>query len=161
MSKPSAERMRYENIDGYIRPFELGDTETVLRIWLDGNLQAHRFIPAAYWKSNIGFMRSALSQAELFVCSVGGEIVAFVGLQGDYIAGIFVREDHRSEGIGHRLLAYLEQRHEQLRLSVYEKNARAVKFYSKEGFAIVEKRTDEPTGETEYVMTWCRSAITE
>ena len=36
-----------------IRTFKKEDTEAVMRIWLNGNLEAHGFVPADYWRENL------------------------------------------------------------------------------------------------------------
>lgn len=41
-----------------------------------------------------------------------------------------------------------------LLLNVYQKNARAISFYKREGFEIQHSGFDEATGEKDYVMTW-------
>ncbi len=43
-----------------------------------------------------------------------------------------------------------------LRLNVYQKNARAISFYQREGFIIQCEGLDEATGEKEYIMLWKR-----
>lgn len=137
-----------------IRRLEDADLPSFLKIWLDGNLQAHPFVPAAYWESHLGFMREALPDAEVYVYVAKGEILAFAGLTGDYIAGLFVRRKNQSGGIGHALMEHLKQVRGKLSLSVYKKNRRAVRFYLKECFRIVEERTDAATEEEEYLMEW-------
>ena len=41
-------------------------------------------------------------------------------------------------------------------LNVYQKNARAISFYQREGFIIQCEGLDEATGEKEYTMLWKR-----
>ena len=41
-----------------------------------------------------------------------------------------------------------------LQLNVYQKNARAISFYQREGFIIQCEDLDEATGEKEYTMLW-------
>ena len=118
-----------------IRLFEEEDLDEVLAIWLDANLRAHSFIPAGYWEGRREEVRQALPQAELYVWEERGEILGFLGLEGDYIAGIFVRHGAQSRG-------------------VYEKNARAAAFYRREGFSALGEQTDAGTGEVERCMCW-------
>lgn len=137
-----------------IRRFERLDMEAVLQIWLEGNLQAHPFIPTSYWKSHLDMMRNVLPQSEVYVYSQEGKVIAFVGLDQNYIAGIFIRKEWRSQGIGSRLLAFLKERKSGLTLSVYQKNERACCFYLKENFQIKEENIDQSTDEKEYLMEW-------
>ncbi|MCC8016449.1 MAG: hypothetical protein LIO43_03550 [Clostridiales bacterium] len=40
-----------------IRKFEKEDLKAVSEIWLSSNTQAHSFIPKAYWKNNLPFLK--------------------------------------------------------------------------------------------------------
>lgn len=140
-----------------IKNFQKSDTEQVMKLWLNGNIDAHPFIPKEYWISNFSAVQEQISQAEVFVYEKDGEISGFIGITDDYIAGIFVKGKHRPLGIGKQLLEYAKQMHPALSLNVYEKNQRAVAFYLREGFSIQSKGIDEATGETEYTMTWVKN----
>lgn len=139
-----------------VRKFEWDDLDFVMQIWYDTNISAHSFIPEEYWKKNFAMVKEILPQAEVYVhednCT--NRIDGFIGLSGDYIAGIFVRETMQSGGIGKALLDYAKTVKERLRLNVYQKNTRAVCFYEREGFVISSDDQDEDTGEKEFVMTW-------
>ena len=137
-----------------IRRFRETDAEAVMRIWLAGNEDAHPFIPAAYWRSHFSAVREQIMQAELWVCEQVGEIQGFIGLAGDYIAGIFVDGTWRSRGIGRQLLDCAKREHPALSLHVYEKNRRAAAFYAREGFSVCGKERGADTGEAEYLMEW-------
>ena len=54
-------------------------------------------------------------------------------------------------------MAFLKERKETLKLNVYKKNIRAVRFYQREGFAILSEGRDEAAGEEEYCMGWSKS----
>lgn len=85
--------------------------------------------------------------------------MGFVGMENHYIAGIFVKKQMQSKGIGKLLLGTCKKASSELSLHVYEKNKRAVKFYMGEGFKLLEKQVDEHTGEVEYFMKWCKEPI--
>ena len=137
-----------------IREFEKTDLEEVAKIWLDTNMKAHDFISAQYWQNHFQMVKEMFLQAEIYVYESTGRIQGFVGMNGDYVEGIFVALEAQSQGIGKRLLDFVKERKESLYLSAYEKNERAVRFYQREGFVIREERLDESTGEKEYVMVW-------
>lgn len=137
-----------------IRKFKETDTDRIMQIWLNGNKDAHPFIPEAYWQSNFQMVQEQLSQAELFLYEADGEIQGFIGIMDHYIAGIFVENRHRSAGIGAQLLEYAKSSRPTLSLNVYKKNKRAVDFYLREGFLIRAESTDEETGCREYTMCW-------
>ena len=70
------------------------------------------------------------------------------------IHGIFVSDEMQSCGIGKLLLDYIKNKKVRLRLNVYQKNARALSFYQREGFDIQCEGFDDATGEKEYTMLW-------
>lgn len=137
-----------------IRKFQAADIEQVMRIWLNGNIGAHSFIPREYWENNFDMVQEQMAAAEVWVYESAGEILGFIGLMDSCIAGIFVDESHRSLGIGRKLLDYAKREHRHLSLSVYVKNERAEAFYLREGFHALSEGRDEATGEAEYTMVW-------
>ena len=71
-----------------IRKFEERDLETVMELWLAGNLQAHSFIPKRYWKDSRELVKDLLPSASLYVYTEEtGRPDGFIGLSGDYIEG--------------------------------------------------------------------------
>ena len=136
-----------------IRVVQKADITKVADIWLDTNIKAHNFISAQYWESNYEMVKEMLLQAEVYVCESNGEIQGFIGLNGDYIEGIFVCDRLQSQGIGKLLLNFEKESRTQLSLNVYQKNTRAIHFYQREGFEIQNEGLDEATGEKDYVMT--------
>ena len=127
-----------------------------MEIWLAANLQAHCFVPAEYWTGNAPQVRRQLPQAELHVYEAGGAVQGFAGLQGDYLAGIFVDGPARSRGVGRQLLDRCKVLHPVLTLHVYRQNPRAAAFYRREGFRALEADTDPDTGEAELLLEWRR-----
>ena len=134
--------------------FLFSDINKVADIWLDTNIKAHNFIPAEYWKSNFRSVKEALLLAEVYVYEYDTEIQGFIGLNDEYVEGIFVSGEMQSQGIGKILLNYAKDKRNKLHLNVYQKNARAISFYKREGFEIQHSGLDEATGEKDYVMTW-------
>lgn len=137
-----------------IRMFDACDLDQVMELWLNGNIEAHDFIPRNYWESNAPMVREQLLQAEIYVYETDGKILGFVGLQGDYLAGIFVDRHARSMGIGGQLIHYVQKIRRTLTLNVYRKNQRAMEFYLREGFSVLSEDIDEATGETDIVLSW-------
>ncbi len=137
-----------------IRELRKADINKVADIWLDTNIQAHDFIPAQYWKSNFELVKELLLQATVYVYEDNQGIQGFIGLNDEYIEGIFVSNEMQSQGIGKILLNYAKDKRNKLLLNVYHKNTRAISFYQKEEFEILDSGLDEATGEKEYVMAW-------
>ena len=142
-----------------IRKLQKVDINRVADIWLKTNLKAHFFIPEQYWISNYEFVKELLPQAEVYVYEDDKMIQGFIGINNEYIEGIFVSDEMQSRGIGKILLDYIKDKKDRLQLKVYQKNVRAMSFYQREGFTIQSEEMDEFTREKEYVMNWESSGI--
>ena len=139
-----------------IRQYVDGDIDAVMQIWLNTNIQTHSFISPDYWQSNFDMVKEMLPLAEIYVHEVDStnQIDGFIGLNNDYIEGIFVKEAAQSKGIGKQLLDYMKKVKSNLRLNVYKKNERAIQFYLREEFSIQSENVDDNTGEKEFIMVW-------
>ena len=139
-----------------IRPLKTTDLDMVMQIWLDGNLQAHHFIAAEYWQQNYDFVKQMLPQSKVYVYEdeKSNQIKGFIGLQDEFIAGVFVQRDARAQGIGKQLLNYAKSLNHSLRLSVYQKNELAYKFYKQNEFEVIREQLDDVTNEKEFLMQW-------
>lgn len=139
-----------------IRKLQNNDINRVMELWLNSNLEAHDFIPKEYWITNTTAVQEQLLQAEVYVYESDGTVLGFVGMQGNYLAGIFVDSTYRSTGIGKKLLDYVKDIYPIFTLGVYQKNCRAVAFYLREGLFISSEGIEEDTQNIEYIMTWNR-----
>lgn len=83
-----------------IRELQKSDVDPVAAIWLNTNLKTHDFIAAQYWKDNFAPVKAMLSQAEVYVYETDRKIQGFIGLNGEYIEGIFVSDEMQSQGVG-------------------------------------------------------------
>lgn len=137
-----------------IRKFRTDDLEQVMELWLATNISAHDFISVKYWHANYALVKEMLPQANIWVYEKNNEIWGFIGLQDTYIAGIFVADKAQGKGIGSELLAKAKQQKSQLSLAVYAKNERALNFYQRADFTVVNEQLDETIGQVEYLMKW-------
>lgn len=146
------------DISTVIRAFKKSDLPVVMQIWLETNIKAHNFIPKEYWTGNYSIVEKVLPQAEIYVYEDDDthEIEGFIGLAEDFVEGFFVREAAQSRGIGKQLLAYVKEKKSNISLSVYQKNARAVSFYRREGFQVQSENVDDSTSEKEFIMVWSK-----
>lgn len=137
-----------------IRKFEKNDINDVMQIWKSENIKAHKFIQNKYWEDNYNFVKATLPNAEIYVYISKGKIVGFIGLDNNYIEGIFVNTNNQCNGIGSSLLNKVKENRKNLTLNVYKKNINAINFYKKNGFMITSENIDKNTNEAEYTMTW-------
>ena len=106
-------------------------------------------------------------ECAIFIVSVGDKKIGFAQCQlrhdyvegtkttpVGYLEGIFVKEVAQSKRIGKQLLDCAKEVKSTLRLSVYRKNEKAIKFYLREKFSIQSENVDDNTGEKEFVMVW-------
>lgn len=133
---------------------KIQDIESIIKIWLDSNLEAHNFIPAEYWQENYNQVKELLPESDLRVYWKNKNPIGFIGIMDGYIAGIFVDSDYRSQGIGLALLEDAKNRYDCLSLDVYEKNQGAVQFYQRNGFKRISSKIDDINQEIEYHMIW-------
>lgn len=141
-----------------IRTFKGNDLTVVMQIWLDSNIKAHNFIRKDYWTDNYAMVKEMLPQAEVYVYEDDNthQIIGFIGLSNNYIAGFFIKENEQSKGIGKQLLNYVKEIKTNLSLSVYQKNVRAISFYQRENFFIQTEKIDDSTNEKEFIMNWLK-----
>ncbi|MEI3342155.1 MAG: GNAT family N-acetyltransferase [Coprobacter fastidiosus] len=67
--------------------------------------ESARFHPEnIYWYENFNEVKSALSEAEIYVADQNKKVIGFIGLIDNYIAGIFVSQHMQLHGIGKQLL---------------------------------------------------------
>ena len=139
-----------------IRKFNDFDLKRVMRIWYEGNLEAHDFVDKNYWEKNFGFVKRSLPESEVYVYEIDGYVVGFVGIDEGYIAGLFVDKEYRGVGIGTKLIEYVKELYDFFTLNVFENNYGAVTFYENRGLIKKEESVHEDLGEVEYLMYYRR-----
>lgn len=140
----------------FIRSFCEMDLKRVMKIWYDGNLEAHDFVETAYWDRNFGFVSRLLPRSEVYVYEIDGYVAGFIGVDEGYIQGLFVDREYRGQGIGTKLLRYVAERYEKIELDVFENNYGAVCFYENKHFMRIDEQVNEDLGEVEYRMVYLR-----
>ena len=140
----------------FIRNFYDMDLKRVMKIWYDGNLEAHDFIDSSYWDRNFGFVSRLLPRSEVYVYEIDGYVTGFVGVDEGYIQGLFVDKEYRGQGIGTKLLRYVSELYEKIELDVFENNYGAVCFYENKHFMKIDEQVNEDIGEVEYHMIYLR-----
>ena len=138
-----------------IRDFRNVDLEPVLDIWLRASNQAHHFIAAEFWRSQLAAMREVyLPGAMSRVFEADWTVAGFCSVYGDTLAALFVSPERQRDGIGTQLLADAMASQSTLQLTVYSANAPAIHFYEKQGFIVLNEQLDAHTGHPEKVMRW-------
>ncbi|MDI5890756.1 GNAT family N-acetyltransferase [Halomonas rhizosphaerae] len=140
-----------------IRPATREEFPQLVDIWLRASQQAHPFISEACWKARADDMAlRRLPACEVQVLEAGRRVIGFCAMHGDHLEALFVDPEVQSFGHGSGLMAHAMEGHQCITLWVYSRNVRAVSFYRRLGFSIVDEREDPETGEQESLMAWSR-----
>ena len=134
-----------------IRLSRASEIDDIMTLWLEANLQAHDFVPKEYWLSHYDEVKTEIAKG-VFMYEQDGRIFGFIGLIGNYVAGLFVRTDKRRVGIGTALIEFCKEQNPILELHVFEKNTEAVSFYEKNGFKKIHICPAEEIPENEIFM---------
>ena len=70
----------------------------------------------------------------------------------EFIGALFVDNNYQGLGIGSKLIRYVDSIYDELTLTVYKENSRAVNFYKSIGFNILDEQINDDTGSIEYYM---------
>ncbi|WP_107331385.1 GNAT family protein [Metapseudomonas otitidis] len=106
------------------RPDEYAD---LVDIWLEASLQAHDFIPEAFWHSQRdAVFNHYLPAAENWVVEESGQVRGFLSMVENHLAALFIHPAH----------------------------VKAVGFYRSAGFEVVAEARDAATGQPELTLRW-------
>ena len=105
-----------------IRKLRKADVNRVAKIWLDTNIKAHYFISVQYWKNNFELVKELLLQTTVYVYEDNQGIWGFIGLNDEYVEGIFVSDEMQSHGKRKALLNFAIDIRCKLLLNVYQNN---------------------------------------
>lgn len=136
-----------------ITKFKIEQLDELMKIWLETNIDAHSFIPKEYWIDKAPLVRKLLPSSDIYVFKECNTIKGFIGVvENGYIAGIFINKEYQREGIGNKLIDYIKSKYENITLDVYNKNEKALNFYYKNNFKVLDSKIDEETKELEYTL---------
>lgn len=134
------------------------DLDALMLLWLRSTLIAHPFIEASYWYESASMVKETfLPQATTWVacCPENQEITGFISvLNQQFVGALFVAEKAYGKGIAQSLMAEAKAHYSPLLLEVYQQNQRAVAFYHKEGFDVINDTHHPGTGLPTWVMRW-------
>ncbi len=106
-----------------IKNFNLSKLDSIMKIWIDTNIDAHNFIQKEYWINNYDLVKQMLPLADIYIFEENNVVKGFIGvIEGNYIAGLFVEKEYQREGIGQKLIDYCKSKYLLLKLDVFIKN---------------------------------------
>lgn len=143
------------NEDIKIRKLESEDElNKIMDIWLESNLDSHKFIDESYWISNFNNVKLLIPKADVYLIYKNNNILGFTGVMDNYIAGIFIDKKYRNEGLGTLLINKLKTNYNLLILDVYKENINAYNFYMKKNFSVIDEKIDTLNNQVEYTIIW-------
>lgn len=104
-------------------------------------------------EEDLGFVAGLIARTEVLVAEGG-----FLAREGDEVLALYLAPDARGRGAGKALLDAAKEGRERLTLWAFQRNAGALRFYAREGFAEME-RTDGARNEAglpDMRMVWER-----
>ena len=125
-----------------IRPLEIADAQTVAAIAREARTGAIAHYPDLHTPAeDLAFYRGEIASKSGWAwVEEPGRIVGFVIWRDAFIDHLYVDPGHQRSGIGTELLerAVAEMDGPEVRLWTFQANARAVAFYRRNGFRILE-----------------------
>lgn len=146
-----------------IRKITNEDINSVMTIWMKGNLKYQYFIDYNKWLLEFNtFKEKLLNQYKTYVyineklktAENQNEILGFISINKNEVKAIYTKLQERNNGIGKSLMHYIMKNKKELYLSVYEKNTQAILFFNHLGFRNIKIQIDENTNQKEYIMKW-------
>ena len=126
-----------------IRRIEIGDAESIAPLARTARTGAIPRLPDLHTPAeDLAFYRSQIESASGLVwVDEQGLVRAFVMWRDDLVEHLYVDTTRQREGIGTALLerAVAEMNVPEVRLWTFQENARAVAFYTKHGFRVLEQ----------------------
>jgi putative acetyltransferase len=142
-----------------MRPYDTADEDAAVALWLRAWQAAYPQLDFAarldWWRRR---WRDELTKsADIVVAEIPGRIVGFVTVdpRTSYLDQIVVAPEHWASGVGAALMAVARQLSPAgLDLEVNTDNARAIRFYEKQGFAAGAASVNPHSGKPVRRMHW-------
>ena len=142
-----------------LRPYRAADEDTAIELWRRSWQVAYPHLDFAarldWWRER--WRNELVSTATIILAEADGEMVGFVTVDPGtlYLDQIVVAPEAWGSKIGGALLAEAKRLSPRgLDLKVNADNARAIRFYQKQGFVITGDATNPRSGAPIHTMAW-------
>lgn len=131
-----------------VRQYQDSDLEALLNSWEESTRMAHAFMTDEFIaQERINVAELYIPNTDTWVADIDGEVKGFIALMGNEVGAIFLRPNLHGQGIGKALMDKAQSLHGDLEVEVFKENKVGRVFYDKYGFALVEEKVHEPTGQ--------------
>jgi putative acetyltransferase len=143
-----------------LRPYRAEDEDAAIELWRLTWQQAYPAIDftarVAWWRER--WRNELVPKAAIIVAELAGEIVGFVTIDADgYLDQLVVAPDHWGSELANGLVDEAKRRSpDQVTLLVNADNARAIRFYERNGFAHAGEDVNPTSGRPLLKMQWNR-----
>lgn len=120
--------------------------EQLVKVWKGSVKETHVFLSDAEIGRIQAYIPQALAEIPHLIIAENahGLPIAFMGIDGQKLAMLFIAPEERGRGLGRKLLAYGMQEYAVSELGVNEQNPQAKGFYEHMGFQVYKRtETDE------------------
>lgn len=120
--------------------------EQLVKLWRDSVKETHLFLSDAEIDEIQKCIPQALAEIPQLIVAedAQGIPVAFMGIDGQTLAMLFIAPEKRGRGLGRKLLAYGMREYAVREVGVNEQNPQAKGFYEHMGFQVYKRtETDE------------------
>jgi putative acetyltransferase len=142
-----------------MRPYDAKDEDAAIALWLRTWQVAYPRLDFAarvdWWRER--WRKELVTSADIIVAEIGSEMAGFVTVdpQTGYLDQIVVAPEHWAAGVGGALIAVAKALAPAgLELDVNTDNARAIRFYHKQGFSITGEGVNPLSGKPVHRMRW-------
>ena len=117
------------------------DMSDILKVWESSVRATHDFLSEKDIVSLRPQVKKGVNYVSVFACvrDEGGTIKAFLGVHENKVEMLFVKNEHRGQGIGKMLMEYAIDRLGVECVDVNEDNVQGVGFYSHIGFQVFNR----------------------
>jgi len=142
-----------------LRRYDAGDEAAAIALWLRSWEAAYPQLDFAarldWWRER--WRTELVPSAEIVIAETDGEVIGFVTVDPRtlYLDQLVVAPQRWGSGVGAALIAEAKRLSPTgLDLDVNTDNARAIRFYGKEGFVVSGKGVNPVSGKPLHRMTW-------
>ena len=140
----------YEEIQSQegVSPVGPDDFTRVVEVWEASVRATHTFATEADIEVFRPLVRDGLPDVPHLLCvrDSAGQVVGFIGVEGEKVEMLFIHPAWRGQGIGRRLLSYAVTMLGATELDVNEQNPQALGFYLRMGFEVVGRSAVDGIG---------------
>jgi putative acetyltransferase len=145
-----------------LRPYDPHDEDAAVALWLRAWQAAYPQLDFAarldWWRAR--WRNELVASADVVVAHAGTDMIGFVTVdpRTSYLDQIVVAPEHWASGVGSALIAVAKELSPSgLELDVNTDNARALRFYDKQGFSISGAGVNPISGKPVHRMRWAGS----